>query len=224
MSTALGGEHARRDQEGRQRVGQHVVTEHLAPRGTRQARRLDVPAVAQHQAGAATEAGHRRHHHEGDGEHLHPLLATDHDDQEQRQHDRRERQQHVDDAHHHRVDLAADVPGEQPDRGAEGEGDERRGEADEHVVARRVDAAAEQVAAHLVGAEPVRARRTLQRDGLDAQRVVRGEEPGHDAEQQERGEQQDTGDERPRLAPHERDHAHGCARRSQSRAALTSPA
>ena len=78
----------------------------------------------------------------------------------ERQHEQRQPLQDVQDPLGDQIGLAADVAGQQPDDAAEHRAQERRGDAHDQRDARAVDDPRVDVAAEMVGAEPVlRARR-----------------------------------------------------------------
>jgi hypothetical protein len=79
-----------------------------------------------------------------------------------RQHQLREGQEDIGDAHQDRVGPAAGITGDRADQEADGRGDD--GDQDHHVKrpARAIDDARIDVAAEVVGAEPVRGARRQQ--------------------------------------------------------------
>ena len=84
-------------------------------------------------------------------------------DDAHRQHEQREGHDRVDQPRDHAVRPAAEEAGAGAERAAERERQRDRAERDAEIEARGDDHAAQDVAAELVGAEPVRPRRRLQR-------------------------------------------------------------
>src|SRR4051794_3458591 len=77
----------------------------------------------------------------------------EHRDDRDHEHEEREREEEIDDTHHRRVDPAAEVAGEETDRGADDERHARRTEGDQQVDAAAVEDSREDVAPEGVGAE-----------------------------------------------------------------------
>ena len=85
---------------------------------------------------------------------VHHALAQ-HGEDHQRDQDRRERELQVDEAHDGGIGAAADIGGDQAERGADDAGDERGADTDAEGDAQAVEDAGEHVAALVVGAERV---------------------------------------------------------------------
>ena len=81
--------------------------------------------------------------------------ADDEDDEGERDH-------HVDDSHHDRVDLAAEVAGDRPDDDPHDEGDCGRHDADEQIEVGGVDDPRGDISAEVVRPERVLPARRLQ--------------------------------------------------------------
>ena len=121
---------------------------------------------------------------------------------EERDQDRGEGQLHVGDAHHHRVDDAAEIAGEQAQRDADAGGEEDAEEADGQRDPQPVGDGRKQVAALLVGPEQVGRRAQVRPDRRQArveqvelrrvERVLRRDHAGEDREQEE-GDGDDRG-------------------------------
>ena len=133
-----------------------------AARGPLQLRRRDVVRAAQRQRLGPRQPRDRRPGGQRDRDDgvLEPGPQRRHEGERQDQ--RRERQEDVGDPHQHRVEPAAEVAGERPDREPDRPDDDRDQRDDRQRDPRAVDDAAEHVAPDLVGAEEVRAARRLQ--------------------------------------------------------------
>ena len=231
--------HGGHDDQRRQAVGQQVA-QHLArPRQAQHARGLHVLLVALHQCAGPHGARIQRplDGHERD-DHLVQALAED-GQQDQRQQDGGKGQLQVDDAHHQRINPAAEVGGHQPQHQAQGQG--RHGAEGAHPKrgAQAVKNAREHVASLVVRAEQEAAPggRGLARRQLGIQDVqlrqvvgVLRRNPGRQQRQRHHRQQQhQAGQRRARarvLAPqaprralgafelHVRDGAHGATLRA----------
>ena len=98
----------------------------------------------------------RRPRRDGDGDHRVLDAGAERRDEGERQDEPREGEEDVGDAHQHRVDQPAGIAGDRADGEADRRGDDRDEDDDEQRDARAVDDAREDVAALVVGAEPVR--------------------------------------------------------------------
>jgi hypothetical protein len=184
-----------RDEHRRDDARQHVLQHDARVARAECLGRLHELQLADDQHLASDEPRHPRPADDADREEHHPerrLERRRHGDQQQQ---RGEGQRDVGEAHHHLVDPAAVVAGDQPHRQPDQEGDALRDDAGRQRHPRAVDETRPDVAALDVGAEPVRRRRTLQLvHEVDAQRVmVRHQRREH----RQQHEQHDHGDAEP---------------------------
>jgi hypothetical protein len=122
------------------------------------------------------------------------------DDQE-RQHGQRDHA--VSDAHQHGIEPAAEIARHDADQRADDRREQRTRDADQQRHAAAVEQALEEIAAEIVGAQPVRpARRQQHVEGHGIGVVGRDERPDH--RQQRENRQHDRADEGLLIAPQDR--------------------
>ena len=139
-------------------------------------RRLDVAGVAAHVHFGARDADVERQVDDRRGEHDVGHGVAQRGDDAHGEHEERKRHDRVRDAPDDAVRPAAVEAGDGPQRGAHEEGGEHGRDRDAEIEPRGHHDAGEDVAPERVGAEPVRARRRLQRDGgVRGERIVRGQ-------------------------------------------------
>ncbi|KTW19220.1 hypothetical protein NS341_13500, partial [Staphylococcus xylosus] len=150
-----------------------------------QPRRLHEAGVAADIGFRACDAGIEREVHDRgrDDDVLHGVAERGHDPH--RQHEQRERHDSVGDAADDAVGPAAEKAGRDSRKPAHEEHQRDRGDRDERIEPGSHHDTAEDVAAELVGAEPMRRRRRPQRRRCVAgERIIR-----HDPRTEDRGEQ-----------------------------------
>ena len=159
---ARGGDQQRLDEHLRGAVGQHRPEHDVQVGRSGGARRVHVRQHPHLQRHRARDAEDRRRVHQADHQRQGDGVAAGHRDQRHGDDDAGKGDQDVVGSGQQLVQPAADVAGEQPSSHphdhAEQHGDHRGADRG----ARPVDAAAEQVAAQLVGAEPMLGRRKRQ--------------------------------------------------------------
>ena len=139
-------------------------------------RRCEAPrARAATMYGSRRTASGRASHHPRDHRHvddpdrqrLDAGAGAEHRGDDDREQDRREGHQHVERSHHEAVGEAADVAGEEAERHADGERQRDGAEGDHERDPVPGGDPREDVAAEVVGAEPVLRRRSLERVLVD---------------------------------------------------------
>jgi hypothetical protein len=180
---------------------------------------VDVEILAGREDGAADQAGVARDLADADGDH-HVLQAgaEDGDDDEGHQ-DAGEGEHDVDHAHHGGVHELAVVARQQAEDHADGGGDGDRDQADRERDAGAVEDAGEDVAAELVGAQPMLGGGWLGAVGrVDLDRIVGGEEGGGEGRRDDEQEQDEADDRPPVLAEEVGEAAAAAAGRGRFRA------
>ena len=144
-----------------------------------QPRRLDEARLAPHIGLGAGDAGIEREVDDGGGDHDVDHLVAERRHDAHGQHEQREGHDGVGEAADDAVGPAAEIARGHARQGAQHEGQDHRGEGDREIEPGRHQHAAEDVAAELVGAEPVRRRGRLQRHGgIALQADCRAPAPG----------------------------------------------
>ena len=165
---ARGGQDRDRDAQGhhdeqrRADVGEDVARKDAQVGQAGGARRLDIGLVLHHQRRAARQPREDRNGVDRDRDDRVGQAGAEHADDHDREQHARKGEQHVDQPHDHGVDAAADIARHDADRHADRHRERDREHAFDQRDARAVDDAREQVAAELVGAEPVLGRRRHQ--------------------------------------------------------------
>ena len=162
-------------------IGQHMPQQDVPARTTQQERRFDergLPRLDDLCAHHPGEDGHR-----GDAGRDRGVLGVEAErgDDDDGQQEVRDRQQHVDQAGQHDVDPAAEETRQQADQAAGDDTDDHGDECARHRRGRAIDDAGVEIAAQMVGAEPVAAARAEQLVGGDAdERIVAREQAWRD--------------------------------------------
>lgn len=171
-------------------VGQHVPGHDPQPADAGDAGGRDVLEAGDAGDQRLAEPGHARRDGDADGEHRAARADAEDDCEHQDQQQAGERDEHVDD----RRDQPSEPPFEQQRCDAEQQADHRpergREERQHQRQSRRDEHAEEQVAAQVVGAEPVLRRGTGQQVlGVDGAGAVAPEDGGQDRQEHGEGEQ-----------------------------------
>ena len=119
------------------------------------ARRLDEIHVAHAGGDALGDAGDLRHEHDGQRDDGVDDAGAERAGDRDRQQHRGKGVEHVDGAHDRGVELAADIAGDEAERGADHEGEDHGQNADEQRQPPAIDQPRQHVAAELVGAERI---------------------------------------------------------------------
>jgi hypothetical protein len=155
-----------------------------------QPRRFDEARLAPHIGLGAGDAGIEREVDDGGGDHDVDHLVAQRRHDAHGEHEQGEGHDGVGEAADDAVGPAAEIARGHARQCAQHEGQDDRGEGDREIEPGRHQHAAEDVAAELVRAEPVRGRRRLQRHrGVALQRAVGRQRRAQDRRQQEHREQ-----------------------------------
>ncbi|PIT04739.1 hypothetical protein TSA1_31300 [Bradyrhizobium nitroreducens] len=192
-----GGDRQRRlHQQRRQDVGQDVRERDPPGRVAECARGLDIVLGLHDQHLATGQADEDRGCRDADCDHGVAEARPEERGERDRQDQERAGQHRIRDPADQRIDETAAIAGEQAERHADAERDRDRDQAREQGGARAIDDTAEDVAAKLVSAEPVRGGRRLaheapaRRDGIvghDERREDRKQDERRDHDESEYG-------------------------------------
>jgi hypothetical protein len=177
---ARGRQHRGRDAEradhhhGRHDVGQEMHAEQPEMTGAGGDRALEIGLALLDQHHAVGDPGVERDRGDADRDHRVGQPGAEDREAGERDHDLGEREQDVDQAHQDPLEPAAGVAADEAEQQAAGERDADRDHADLEGQPGAVDDPAEQVAAEVVGAEPVLRRGRLEaRPGAHLQGIIR---------------------------------------------------